>query len=116
MTRGAVDFDLLSRAELSRRRARLLARIHRKFKTVIDPLQIGPLRIDFTRVANPDSVLDRIVIEEDRREKLTGQRHHGNELHLPYWAELWDSELGLADFLVAQNAFHLVTSSPCHRV
>jgi len=96
-------FNLLSREVLARRRARLLARIHRKFKTVTDDLHITPLRLAFTRVADPDVVLDEIVRKEDRREKLTGQRHEGNDLHLPYWAELWDSSFGLAQFLVLAN-------------
>jgi predicted nicotinamide N-methyase len=50
-------------------------------------------------VADPDVVLDQIVIEEDRREKLSGVRRDGNDLHLPYWAELWDSASGIGEYL-----------------
>jgi len=79
-------FSLLSRSELSRRRARLLARIRRKYQIVEESLLIGPLRIPFTRVANPDVVLDQVCEAED-------------DLHLPYWAELWDSAIGVGHFL-----------------
>ncbi|HVT90852.1 MAG TPA: methyltransferase [Tepidisphaeraceae bacterium] len=82
---------------------KLLARIQRKYQTVTETHAVGPLRLSFTRVADPDAVLDQIVIEEDRREKLTGQRREGNELHLPYWAELWDSAIGIAAYLAEAN-------------
>jgi predicted nicotinamide N-methyase len=97
---GEPIFDLMSRDQLSRRRGRLLVRIRRKYQTITEALHFGPLRLDFTRVADPDVVLDRIVVEEDRREKLSGQRRDGNDLHLPYWAELWDSAFGIGLFLV----------------
>ena len=57
MTQAAPMFDLPSRSELSRRRSQLLSRIHQKFKTVSETHHIGPLRLDFTRVADPDAVL-----------------------------------------------------------
>src|SRR5882724_12050426 len=90
----------MSRDQLARRRVRLLARIQRKYQTISETLHFGPLRLDFTRVADPDVVLDQIVVEEDRREKLSGQRRDGNALHLPYWAGLWDSAFGIGLFLV----------------
>ena len=46
---------------MSTRRARLLARICRKFDVVTRDLRIGPLQIPFTQIKNPDSVLDAIV-------------------------------------------------------
>src|SRR5271170_4632502 len=94
------SFGLLSRDELSRRRPRLLARIARRYKTVEVPFSIGPLRIIFTRVADPNVVLDEVCAEEDSREKSTGDRRDGNDLHLPYWAELWDSAIGVGWWLV----------------
>src|SRR5689334_2532686 len=81
--------------------ARLLARIHRRYQTKSQTLHIGPLKIPFTRIADPDVVLDQVAAEEDRREKQSGQRHEGEELHLPYWAELWESGLGIGQMLVA---------------
>jgi predicted nicotinamide N-methyase len=88
-------------------RQRLLCRIGRRFATATQTLRIGPLEIPFTRVADPNRVLDEVVDAEDRREKLGGERHNGDELHLPYWAELWDSAYGLASFLTS----HLTEAS-----
>ena len=81
--------------------ARLLARIHRRYQTKTQALQIGEMEISFTRIADPDVVLDRVAAEEDRREKQSGKRHDGEELHLPYWAELWESGLGIGQMLVS---------------
>jgi predicted nicotinamide N-methyase len=97
-------WELLSRGELARRRARLLERIHRRFETISEEIPVGPLRLHFARVADPNKVLDQVAAEEDRREKLSGQRRDGNELHLPYWAELWDSAIGMAQFLVSARS------------
>lgn len=96
-------FQLFTPAELSRRRAKLLARIRPRFQIVEEEFRFGPLRIGFTRVADPDVVLDEIVAEEDRRERATGMRREGDELHLPYWAELWDSSIGMGEFLVRRG-------------
>jgi predicted nicotinamide N-methyase len=73
---------------------RLLARIQRKYRTITEDLAIGPVKIRFTRVAEPDRVLDEIVAEEDRREKISGVRLQDPQ-HLPYWAELWESAIGI---------------------
>lgn len=73
-------------------RLELLERIERRYPTVRQAVEMGPLRMDFVRVADPDRVLDEVAEEADRREKETGQRDaSGDTLHLPYWAELWDS-------------------------
>jgi protein N-lysine methyltransferase METTL21A len=93
-------FQLLPREELSRRRSRLLARIERHYDTAEETFLIGPLRLQFTRVKNPDSVLDEICGREDQREQRSGERKQGDQLHLPYWAELWDSSIGLGHFLM----------------
>ncbi len=82
-------------------RSSLLARIHRRYQTKTQTLQIGELKIPFTRIADPDVVLDQVAAEEDRREKQSGQRREGDQLHLPYWAELWESGLGMAQMLVS---------------
>ena len=81
------------------RSARLLARIRRRFATVTDHVAFGPVRFPFTRVADPNRVLDEVAAEEDRRERTTGQRH-SEPLHLPYWAELWEAGGGVAAYLV----------------
>ena len=80
-------------------RRHLLARIHRRFETLTEPVHVGALELAFTRVRDPNVVLDQVAAEEDRRDKLAGKRRPGDELHLPYWAELWDSSLAIIDFL-----------------
>src|SRR5205823_2936641 len=66
-------------------------------------IRVGPLVIPFTQVRNPDAVLDEIVREADRRERVSGEKESDDELHLPYWAELWDSALGVGEWLCTQN-------------
>jgi predicted nicotinamide N-methyase len=83
----------------SARRRHLLARIHRRFETITEPVHVGALDLKFTRVRDPNVVLDQVAAEEDRRDKLAGKRRPADELHLPYWAELWDSSLAIIDFL-----------------
>jgi predicted nicotinamide N-methyase len=87
---------------LAAKRARLLARIKLRYRTLTESHAVGPLRLPFTRVADPNAVLDRVCVEEDRRERLSGQRRNGDELHLPYWAELWDSALGIGSYLARE--------------
>jgi predicted nicotinamide N-methyase len=86
----------------ARARRQLQARLARQYELLTQTLPIGPLALPFTRVKNPNQVLDDVAREEDRREKLTGRRKREDELHLPYWAELWDSSIGLAHYLVEQ--------------
>lgn len=90
-------------AEISPRlrplRARLLDRIHRVYETVREDRQIGPCSIAFTRIKDPDRVLDLVVEECDRLEKVTGVRLEDPQ-HLPYWAELWDSAGGVGQVLI----------------
>jgi predicted nicotinamide N-methyase len=94
---------MLSMSKLAETRSRLLQRIGRKHATITETHAVGPLRLKFTRIADPDGVLDRIVEAEDRREKITGPRRDGNDLHLPYWAELWDSAIGIAAHVANGN-------------
>jgi len=76
----------------------LLHRIHRKFQTTTQILRFGALEFSFTRITNPDRVLDDVILEEDRLEKVSGLRV-SDPPHLPYWAELWDSSIALASVL-----------------
>jgi predicted nicotinamide N-methyase len=84
------------------RRDALLQRIHRRYPTITQRLRCGSIELDFTRIADPDQVLDEVVAAEDRREKTTGIRL-ADPPHLPYWAELWDSAGGLATRLTKLN-------------
>jgi predicted nicotinamide N-methyase len=89
---------------VQRLRRALLYRIHKRYETTTQRLRFGAADFDFTRIADPDRVLDQVAEEEDRREKQSGERHDGDQLHLPYWAELWDSATGIGQFLVKHYA------------
>lgn len=89
------------------RHTRLLSRIHRRFHTVTDTHAVGPLRLGFTRITDPDVVLNRMVAEQDRLEKVTGKRLTGDELHLPYWAQIWDSAIGMAGYIATEPSLKL---------
>jgi len=91
-------------AATDRLRHRLLWRIMERYAVVTEPMRIGPITLEFTRIADPNRVLDEVAREEDLREKHTGSRKPEDELSLPYWAELWESSIGLAYFLVDQWA------------
>jgi predicted nicotinamide N-methyase len=67
-------------------------------------MSVGKLSFPFTRIENPDRVLDEVAEEADRREKVSGRREPVEHLHLPYWAELWDSAMGVAQFLSKMDA------------
>jgi predicted nicotinamide N-methyase len=87
-------------ARLARAQPRLLWRIKRRFDVMCETHRISGREFEFTRVSDPDVVLDQVVEKEDRREKLSGKRRISDELHLPYWAELWDSAFGIGHVLV----------------
>lgn len=87
----------------ARPRLRLLARIHRRWPTVTDRVTVGTLSFDFTRIADPNQVLDEVAEEEDRQIQRAGRRLDDEQLHLPYWAELWDSAYGVGRFLVGNG-------------
>jgi len=89
--------------ELEILRKRLLSRIHRSYVTTTEQVQVKNLGFPFTRIADPDRVLDQVAAEADRRERVTGQRQNDEHLHLPYWAELWDSAMGLAQVMVREK-------------
>ncbi|MCO6455705.1 MAG: methyltransferase [Pirellulaceae bacterium] len=63
---------------------RLLVRIQRQFPTLSEELVFGDRRLTFTRVADPDQVLQQM----ERRPDQPWQ---------PYWAEVWTSGLLLAE-------------------
>lgn len=87
-----------------RLRQRLLGRIRKRYDILTEDVQLGQSTLSFTRIADPNRVLDQVAEEEDRREKLSGERRHGDALHLPYWAELWDSALGVAQYILRHGS------------
>lgn len=86
-------------APARREQQQLLWRIHRRYETVTETVEVGRAHLTFTRIADPNRVLDMVADEEDRLERVSGRRVEGDRLHLPYWAELWDSALGLATWM-----------------
>jgi predicted nicotinamide N-methyase len=83
---------------------KLRYRIGRNYQTCTKSLRVGALTIPFTRIADPDHVMDQVFVEEDRREKLSGRATPDDQLHMPYWAQLWDSALALAEDLAHRSA------------
>jgi predicted nicotinamide N-methyase len=70
-------------------------------------MRFGGVEFPFTRVENPDVVLDQVAAEEDRLERLSGKRTPSDLLHLPYWAELWDSAVGMGLYLAESAALRV---------
>jgi predicted nicotinamide N-methyase len=82
----------------------LLHRIRRGYATRHQSLTLGPLQIDFLRCADPDAVLDQVADQADRAEKRNAHRDlTGDTLHLPYWAELWDSSYAIGALLAERD-------------
>src|SRR6478672_13825899 len=54
-------------------RHRLLSRIHRRYRTVTQTVELPSLRFDFTRIADPDIVLDQVAAEVDLQQRLHGR-------------------------------------------
>jgi predicted nicotinamide N-methyase len=67
---------------------------------VTEEIHLAGRPYTFTRIADPNRVLDEVAAEEDRLEKVRGIRAKSDQLHLPYWAELWDSALGMSQLLI----------------
>lgn len=83
-------------------RQKLLHRIRRRFQTTERMVDLKVLSFPFVRVADPDVVLDQVAAEVDLHERLHGREASGQNMHLPYWAELWDSAMGIALHLADQ--------------
>lgn len=77
-----------------RRRAALTARIARRYRTVTEELTIGDLAIRFTRVANPDQVLEA-KDASDAAGVVTAWQ--------PFWAETWESAWAVAAALLRED-------------
>lgn len=88
---------------------RLLSRIGRRYRAVCTDARVGSLKFPFWRIENPDAVLDLVAKEVDLAEKSQGKRKHGDDLHLPYWAQLWDSGSGVGEYLVSVGGRRLLT-------
>lgn len=86
-------------ASLANDRHKLLHRIQRRYQTTERIVDLKGLKFPFVRVTDPDVVLDQVAAEVDLHERLHGREASGQMMHLPYWAELWDSAIGIARHL-----------------
>jgi predicted nicotinamide N-methyase len=77
---------------------RLAQRIGRRFRVSTGPVRLERLELPFTRIAEPDRVLDEVVAEEERRTKSGGGKGI-DPPRMPYWAELWESALAIGQVL-----------------
>ncbi|MET0295733.1 MAG: methyltransferase domain-containing protein [Phenylobacterium sp.] len=82
-------------------RARLLARIRREFDIAEESLSFAGQTLRFTRVADPNAVLDEVCRQETLREELGVQPRRA--LHMPYWAAVWESGVAIADHMVGRE-------------
>lgn len=73
-----------------KRRAALLQRIERRYGTRCETIRLGGLAVEFTRVADPEGVL----------EALEAEPTDAAPSWPPYWAEAWDTAFALAERLV----------------
>src|SRR5947207_16026837 len=96
---------------IERLRQRLLLRITKRYKVAAGQVDLGTIRLPFTRIENPDSVLDMVADEVDRHERKFGRVEAGNDMHLPYWAELWDSGEGVGRFLAGAEGRRLLAEA-----
>jgi predicted nicotinamide N-methyase len=75
---------------------KLADRIARRYRTCTVNLRLEGLNLPFTRIADPDSVLDAAVEAEDRRKR---EGSDTEPPRVPYWAEIWESALGLGQLI-----------------
>lgn len=75
---------------------RLLSRIRTRYAICCEKLTIGGREYDFTRVLDPDHVLEQF-------ERAADQDKTSQPLWQPYWAEAWESAVVLASELAQQN-------------
>jgi predicted nicotinamide N-methyase len=91
-------------------RARLLARIRREFDIAEETLVFGGRPLLFTRIADPNAVLDEVCRLETLREQGIAPRR---ELHVPYWAAVWESGLAVSEHLARRSAETPLTGLRC---
>jgi len=84
-------------------RLELLDRIRRLYPVTIAPICLGGLKLEFARISEPDRVLDDAVAAEDRRRLSPQAAGDGQPPRVPYWAELWESSLGLGQRLAREK-------------
>ena len=79
----------------TRERLALQARIQRQYPTLVETLRLGALAIEFTRVADPDRILESL------EQAAAGSAGRGS--WQPYWAQAWDSARVVAERLQGED-------------
>ncbi len=74
-----------------RERESLRQRIQRSYATIRDTVSIGPMRLDFTRVADPDDMARHMPSDTEPGQVPLWQ---------PYWAANWDGSWAIAHVLL----------------
>lgn len=69
---------------------RLRSRLSRRFELYDETIIVAGRAFAFTRVADPEKVLDDVIAAESA----------GAKGRMPYWAELWESAIGVGEFLL----------------
>jgi predicted nicotinamide N-methyase len=80
----------------ARLRWKLMDRVGRRYRLLTAPICLGDLELTFTRIAEPDAVLNDAVLQE-RRLSASGAPEPA---HMPYWASLWESGVALGRAIV----------------
>jgi predicted nicotinamide N-methyase len=87
----ALHADGLSVAE--RLRNELIESIERQFDVATRTLRLGGVELAVFALRDPDTLLDEATINAA----------HGDMAWHPYWGKLWDSAIGLADYLADRD-------------
>jgi predicted nicotinamide N-methyase len=85
---GAAGPIIVRQARLERRLRHLQRLIEASYRTTLQPVTFDGLSIEVLRVADVDTLLDRLPPVQFRPDE-----------RLPYWADLWPSALALARYL-----------------
>jgi predicted nicotinamide N-methyase len=72
---------------------RLRSRLSRRFALHDETIIVAGRAFAFTRVADPEKVLDDVIAAEST----------GAKGRMPYWAELWESAIGVGAFLLRDS-------------
>lgn len=82
-------------------RQQLHQRLAKKYHLIDETIRIGELELNFTRVADPDAVLDAICLEEEKRRENPDPTLE--PLRMPYWAAVWESANVVGEFALSMH-------------
>lgn len=79
---------------------RLRSRLSRRFELYDETIIVAGRSFAFTRVADPEKVLDDVIAAETK----------GAKGRMPYWAELWESAIGVGEFLLTRTNQRVISN------